>query len=93
MKAFSSTQQKIKKKDIILCRNWVFNAVWGLEKFRFFCTEKVHLPPDQQDIELLIACGTIKRQNTARIMKWFDRLSHFDLSINQDSVCNLAFIG
>ena len=57
-------------------------VVWGLEKFRFYLYgKKVHLYTDHQALELLIKRNRSNKQNSARLTRWLDRLTHFDISI------------
>ena len=57
-------------------------VVWGLEKFRFYLYgKKVHLYTDHQALEPLIKRNRSNKQYSARLTRWLDRLTHFDISI------------
>ena len=43
--------------------------------------KKVHLYTDHQALELLIKRNRSNQQNSARLTRWLDRLTHFDISI------------
>ena len=57
-------------------------VVWGLEKFRFYLYGKrVRLYTDHQALEPLIKRNRSNKQYSARLTRWLDRLTHFDISI------------
>ena len=65
-------------------------VVWGLEKFRFYLYgNKVHLYTDHQALEPLIKRNRSNKQYRARLTKWLDRLTHFDISIQHIAGSNL----
>ena len=67
-------------------------VVWGLEKFRFYLYgKKVHLYTDHQALEPLIKRNRSKKQYSARLTRWLDRLTHFDISIQHIAGSNLKF--
>ena len=67
-------------------------VVWGLEKFRFYLyRRKVHLYTDHQGLEPLIKRNRSNKQYSARLTRWLDRLTHFDISIQHIAGSNLKF--
>ena len=67
-------------------------VVWGLEKFRFYLYgKKVYLYTDHQALEPLIKRNRSNRQYSARLTRWLDRLTHFDISIQHIAGSNLKF--
>ena len=67
-------------------------VVWGLEKFRcYLCGKKVHVYTNHQALEPITKRKRSKKQNSARITRWLDRLSHFDIAIQDISSSNLKF--
>ena len=71
----------------------ILAVVWGLEKFRFYLYEKkIYLYTNHQPLELLIKRNRSNKQNSARLTRWLDRLTHFDISIQHIAGSNLIFI-
>ena len=72
-------------------------VVWGLEfrfglKFRFYLyRKKVHLYTDHQALEPLIKRNRSNKQYSARLTRWLDCLTHFDISIQHIAGSNLKF--
>ena len=67
-------------------------VVWGLEKFRFYSYgKKVYLYTDHQALEPLIKRNRCNKQYSARLTRWLDRLTHFDISIQHIAGSNLKF--
>ena len=67
-------------------------VVWGLEKFRFyFYGRKVHLYTDHQALEPLIKRNRCNKQYSARLTRWLDRLTHFDISSQHIAGSNLKY--
>ena len=67
-------------------------VLWGLEKFRFYLYgKKVHLYTDHQALEPLIKRNRSNKQNSARLTRWLDRLTHFDISIQHIAGSNMKF--
>ena len=67
-------------------------VVWGLEKFRFILYgKKVYLYTDHQALEPLIKRNRSNKQYSARLTRWLDRLTHFDISIQHIAGSNLKF--
>ena len=67
-------------------------VVWGLEKFRFYLYgKKVHLYTDHQALEPFIKRNRCNKQYSARLTRWLDRLTHFDISIQHIAGSNLKF--
>ena len=67
-------------------------VVSGLEKFRFYLYDKrVHLYTDQQALEPLIKRNRCDKQYSARLTRWLDRLTHFDITVQHIAGSNLKF--
>ena len=67
-------------------------VVWGLEKFRLYLYGKnVHLNTDNQVLEPLIKRNRCNKQYSARLTRWLDRLTPFDISIQHIAGSNLKF--
>ena len=67
-------------------------VVWGLENFRFYLYgEKVHFYTDHLTLEPLIKRNRSNKQNSARLTRWLDRLTHFDISIQNIDGSNMKF--
>ena len=65
---------------------------WGLEKFRFYLYgKKAHLYTDHQALEPLIKRNRSSKQYSARLTRWLDRLTHFDISLQHIAGSNLKF--
>ena len=66
--------------------------MWGLGKFRFHLHgKKVHLSTDHHALEPLDKRNLCNKQNSARLTRWLDRLTHFDISIQHIAGSNLKF--
>ena len=66
--------------------------VWGLEKFRFYLYGKrVHLYTDHQALEALIERDRSNKQYSARLTRWVDLQTHFDIAIQHIAGSNLKF--
>ena len=79
-------------KEIFNCELEFIAVVWGLEKFRFYLYgEKVHLYTDPQALEPLIKRNRCIKQYSARLTRWLDRLTHFEISIQYIAGSNLKF--
>ena len=64
----------------------------GLEKFRFYLYGKrVHLYTDHQALEPLIKRKRSNKQYSARLTRWLDRLTHFDIAIQHIAGSSLKF--
>ena len=67
-------------------------VVWGLENSRFYLYgKKVYLYTDHQALEPLLKRNRSNRQYSARLTRWLDRLTHFDISIQHIAGSNLKF--
>ena len=67
-------------------------AVWGLEKLRFYqYGKKVYIYTDHPALEPLIKRNRCNKQYSARLTRWLDRLTHFDISIQHIAGSNLKF--
>ena len=67
-------------------------VAYGLEKFRFYLFgKKVYLYTNHQALEPLIKRNRSNKQYSARLTRWVDRLTHFDISIQHIAGSNLKF--
>ena len=67
-------------------------VVWGLEKFGVYLYRKeVHLYTDHQALEPVNKRNRSNKQYSARLARWLDRLTHFDISIQHIAGSNLKF--
>ena len=67
-------------------------VVWGLEKSRFYLYgKKVYLYTNLQALEPLIKRNRSNKQYSARLTRWLDRLTHFDISMQHIAGSNLKF--
>ena len=67
-------------------------VVWGLEKFRFYLYgKKIHSYTDHQALEPLIKRNRSNKQSSARLTRWLNRLTDFDISIQHIAGSNLKF--
>ena len=56
-------------------------VMWGLKKFRFHLYgKKVYLYADHQALAPLIKRNRCNKQYSARLIRWLDRLAHFDIA-------------
>ena len=67
-------------------------VVWGLEKFRFYLYGKnIYLYNNHKALEPLIKRNRSNKQYSARLTRWLDRLTHFDIPIQHVAGSNLKF--
>ena len=60
----------------------ILGALWGLEYFRYFVYgKKVNLLKDHQALQPLLKNNSAHKQYSARLTRWLDRLSHFDVNV------------
>ena len=60
----------------------LLGALWGLEHFRYYVYGKrVNLLTDHQALQPLLKKNRAHKQYSARLTRWLDRLSHFDVNI------------
>ena len=80
------------EKKYIIGELELLAVVWGLEKFRFYLYgKKIQLYTDHQALEPLIKRNRSNKQYSARLTRWLDRLTHFDISIQHIAGNNLKF--
>ena len=90
--AFGSTFLNDTEKKYSIGELELLAVVWVLEKFRFYLYgKKVYLYTDHQALEPLIKRNRSNRQYSARLTKWLDRLTHYDISIQHIAGSNLKF--
>ena len=60
----------------------LLGALWGLEYFRYYVYGKrVKLLTDHQALQPLLKKIRAHKQYSARLTRWLDRLSHFDVNV------------
>ena len=60
----------------------ILGALWGLEYFRYYVYgKKLNLLTDHQALQPLLKKNRAPKQCSARITRWLDRLSHFDVNV------------
>ena len=60
----------------------LLGALWGLEHFRYYVYgKKVNLLTDHQALQPLLKRNRTHKQYGARLTRWLDRLSHFDVNL------------
>ena len=92
--AFGSRYLNDSEKNYSIGELELLAVVWGLTKFRFYLYgKKVFLYTDHQALEPLIKRNRCKRQYSARLTRWLDRLAHFDIAIQHIAGSNLKFTG
>ena len=77
-------------------RNYAINelellgALWGLEYFRYYVYGKrVNLLTDHQALQPLLKRNRAHKQYSARLTRWLDRLSHFDVNVQYTAGKNI----
>ena len=65
----------------------LLGAQWGLEYFRYYVYGKrVNLLTDHQALQPLLKRNRAHKQYSARLTRWLDRLSHFDVNVRYTAV-------
>ena len=60
----------------------LLGALWGLEYFRYYVYgKKVILLTDHQALQPLLKRNRAHKQYSARLTRWLDRLSNFDVNV------------
>ena len=60
----------------------LLGVLWGLEYFRYYVYgKKVNLLTDHQALQPLLKRNRAHKKYSARLTRWFDRLSHFDVNV------------
>ena len=68
----------------------LLGALWGLEHFRYYVYGKrVNLLTDHQALQPLLKKNRAHKQYSARLTRWLDRLSHFDVNIQYTAGKNI----
>ena len=68
----------------------LLRALWGLEHFRYYVYGKrVNLLTDHQALQPLLKKNRAHKQYSARLTRWLDRLSHFDVNIQYTAGKNI----
>ena len=68
----------------------LLGASWGLEHFRYYVYGKrVNLLTDHQALQPLLKKNRAHKQYSARLTRWLDRLSHFDINIQYTAGKNI----
>ena len=70
----------------------LLTMVWGMEKFRLLqYGQKVILYTDYQALKPFIKTNRCNKLYSAHLLRWLDRLSHFDISVEHMVGSNLKF--
>ena len=65
-------------------------ALWGLEYFRYFVYGKrVKLLTDHQALQPLLKKNCAHKQYSARLTRWLEKLSHFDVNVQYTAGKNI----
>ena len=68
----------------------LLGALWGLEYFRYFVYGKrVTLLTDHQALQPLLKKNRAHKHYSARLTRWLDRLSHFDVNVQYTAGKNI----
>ena len=68
----------------------LLGALWGLEHFRYYVYgKKVNLLTDHRALQPLLKRNRAHKQYSARLTRWLDRLSHFDVNLQYTSGKNI----
>ena len=68
----------------------LLGALWGLEYFRYFVYGKrVNLLTDHQALQPVLKKNRAHKQYSARLTRWLDRLSHFDVNVQYTAGKNI----
>ena len=71
----------------------LLGALWGLEHFRYYVYGKrVNLLTDHQTLQPLLKKNRAHKQHSARLTRWLDRLSHFDVNIQYTAGKNIPLM-
>ena len=90
--AYGSRYLKETEKKYSIGELELLAVVWGLEKIRFYLYgKKVYLYTVHQALEPLIKRNRCNKKYSARLTRWLDRLTHFDISIQHIAGSNLKF--
>ena len=68
----------------------LLGALWGLEYFRYYVYgKKAKLLTDYQALQPLLNRNRPHKQYSARLTRWLDRLSHFDVNVHYTAGKNI----
>ena len=68
----------------------LLGALWGLEHFKYYVYGKrVSLLTDHQALQPLLKRNPAHKQYSARLTRWLDRLSHFDVNLQYTAGNNI----
>ena len=68
----------------------LLGALWGLDYFRYYVYGKrVNLLTDHQALQHLLKTNWAHKQYSARLTRWLDRLSHFDVNVQHTAGKNI----
>ena len=68
----------------------LLRALWGLEYFRYYVYGKtVNLLTDHQALQPLLKRTRAHKHYSARLTRWLDRLSHFDVNVQYTASKNI----
>ena len=68
----------------------LLGAIWGLEYFRYYVYgKKLNLLTDHQALQPLLKKNRAHKQYSARLTRWLDGLSHFDVNVQYTAGKNI----
>ena len=68
----------------------LLGVLWGLEYFRYYVYGKrINLLTDHQALQPLLKRNRAHKQYSARLTRWLDRLSHFDVNVQYTAGKNI----
>ena len=65
----------------------LLGVLWGLECFRYYVYKKGQSPDEA--LQPLLKRNRAHNQNNARLKRWLDRLSHFDVNVQYTAGKNI----
>ena len=69
-------------KEYAISEIELLGALWGFEYFRYYVYgKKVNLLTDHQELQPLLKRNRAYKQYIARLTRWLDKLSHFDVNV------------
>ena len=90
--AFASRYLNDAEKKYSIGELELLAVVWGLQRFRFHLYGKqVQLFSDHQALEPLLKRNKTKKQYSARLTRWLDRLNHFDICLKHTAGKEIKF--
>ena len=68
----------------------LLGTLWGLKHFRYYVySKRLNLLTDHQALQPLLKRNRAHKQYSARLTRWLDRLSHFDVNVQYTAGKNI----